>query len=50
MLDGPVPRALDVGCVALQSAIALKEIATSIVATDISAKMLDQATRKEELL
>lgn len=42
-LDGRVPVALDVACGTGQSALALTEIATRVLATDISPAMLAQA-------
>jgi len=42
-LDGPVPMALDVGCGTGHSTVALAEIASSVIATDIAPAMLAQA-------
>jgi ubiquinone/menaquinone biosynthesis C-methylase UbiE len=42
-LEGTVPVALDVACGTGQSALALTEIATSVVAIDVSPAMLSQA-------
>jgi SAM-dependent methyltransferase len=42
-LNGPVPCAVDVACGTGQSALALAEIASEIVATDIASAMLAQA-------
>jgi SAM-dependent methyltransferase len=42
-LGSPLPRALDVGCGTGQSTLALKEIATEVIGTDISEEMLAEA-------
>jgi ubiquinone/menaquinone biosynthesis C-methylase UbiE len=42
-LCGPVPRAVDVACGTGQSAVALAEIASEVVAADIASAMLAQA-------
>lgn len=41
-LQEPLQRALDIGCGTGQSTVALKEIATDIVGTDISQEMLNE--------
>lgn len=45
-LDSPLPHALDVGCGTGQSTLALKEIATQVIGTDISEEMLAEAPRQ----
>ena len=48
-LNSPVPIALDVACGDGQSALALADIAISIIATDISPTMLAQAPTHERI-
>ncbi len=45
-LREPVPRALDVACGTGQSTVALKEIASRVVGTDVSREMLARAPRE----
>jgi SAM-dependent methyltransferase len=48
-LPRPVPQALDVGCGTGQSALALTDIATSVIATDLSPSMLAHAPVHERI-
>ncbi len=48
-IDQPVPYALDVGCGTGQSAVALSEIAKSVIGIDPSADMIAQATPRSNI-